>query len=427
VTLTGLVSAATTLGGGASAGKLDPAFGLAHRFTVEVAGLRLGSWQSCSGLRVDFKPTEAKAGGRYSSTSYLAGEVSFPKVVLKRAVDAASAGTLQRWLTDTARAWTAGRSVGGTAATITLYDSYGKAVIAWNLVNARPGAWSGPDLDAMSSKVGIETLELVHEGFTVTTGGTVEQPPSGVASPQALTLTGEVDRMVVTFPLPPTEIAVMKGQRSDNNVPIVAVGGLPASTGEGLVVNNVGNTPNVTTYGLNNLILDGAEVTKKAVDVLTWWATAQPVGSNADPTLPPLQLSWGSGFDRVGVVLQSLTASYTRFAPDGRPIRAKVGLKLEATKPLETAPPAPPPTPPPRPGSTNPTSGGRPGRSRHLVLAAETLAALAVERYDDPARWRAIAAANDVDDPLRVTPGTSLYLPAPDEPGTPPRGEVTAP
>jgi nucleoid-associated protein YgaU len=138
-------------------------------------------------------------------------------------------------------------------------------------------------------------------------------------------------------------------------------------------------------------------------------------------------LSWGAGFDRVAVVLQSLTASYTRFSPDGRPTRAKVGLKLEATKPLESAPPAPPAPTPSRPGSANPTSGGRPGRSSHLVLASDTLAGLATERYDDAARGRDIASANGLEDPLRITPGTSLYLPAPDEHGPPRDGVVDAP
>ena len=54
--------------------------------------------------------------------------------------------------------------------TIVLYDSNKEVVLIWTLRNARPSAWTGPDLDATNSKVATETLELTHEGFDVVSG-----------------------------------------------------------------------------------------------------------------------------------------------------------------------------------------------------------------------------------------------------------------
>ena len=39
--------------------------------------------------------------------------------------------------------------------------------IRWNVKNAWPTKWTGPNLDAGGSEASIETLELVHEGIEV--------------------------------------------------------------------------------------------------------------------------------------------------------------------------------------------------------------------------------------------------------------------
>jgi nucleoid-associated protein YgaU len=63
----------------------------------------------------------------------------------------------------------------------------------------------------------------------------------------------------------------------------------------------------------------------------------------------------------------------------------------------------------------NPTSGTLTARREHTVVAGDSLASIAWREYGDPAVWRAVATANDVDDPLRLRAGTVLVLPAPEE------------
>ena len=64
---------------------------------------------------------------------------------------------------------------------------------------------------------------------------------------------------------------------------------------------------------------------------------------------------------------------------------------------------------------TNPTSAGLPGRKAHTVTDGDSLARIATDRYGSPGRWRDIAAANGIDDPLRIRSGDRVYLPNPEE------------
>jgi phage tail-like protein len=418
MTVAAIGSAVSSAARTSPAQQFDPAYALAYRFTVQIEGVQIGRWQSCSGLKIDFKPTEVKAGGRYDSMRYLAGEVSYPRVVLKRAIVASQSASLQAWLADTARAWVNGETPAGSTATITLYDSYGAAVMTWALANARPCAWSGPDLDANVSRVAIETLELVHEGFVVAAGDATQSGSS--ASQSQLSLGSESAKVV--FPYPPTDIQVQRTQQptASFDKSLLSVDNQPSeSAGQQLALTR--NKSNVTSYFLNNLVIEG-DGTRASVELLTSWATriaTKKSGSaKQSPVLPGLTLSWGDGFSGVPVRLMSLSASYTRFSPTGKPIRAKVNLKLderEVTPPPTAMPTSSPPPLPPRPGSRNPDSGGIPGRASHVLGPSESLHAVAQQTYGSARRWRDIAAANGIEDPLRVQPGTVLFLPAESE------------
>jgi nucleoid-associated protein YgaU len=47
----------------------------------------------------------------------------------------------------------------------------------------------------------------------------------------------------------------------------------------------------------------------------------------------------------------------------------------------------------------------------HVMTAGETLPGLAAKFYDDPQKWRPIAIANGLDDPLAVFAGQELLIP----------------
>ncbi len=119
---------------------------------------------------------------------------------------------------------------------------------------------------------------------------------------------------------------------------------------------------------------------------------------------PWVRLEWGrSRTTAFLAVVTRVDATYTRFAHDGAPLRATCSVTLEEVG-----------------GSTprqNPTSGGDGPVGTHRVVAGDTLPGLAWRAYGDPTRWRAIARANDLDDPAGVAPGTLLVLPVLEERG----------
>ncbi|MBK8077634.1 MAG: LysM peptidoglycan-binding domain-containing protein [Kineosporiaceae bacterium] len=114
---------------------------------------------------------------------------------------------------------------------------------------------------------------------------------------------------------------------------------------------------------------------------------------------PVVILRWGTVASFVAFVT-SVQAKYTLFRADGTPIRATCSVTLEEM--------------PGEPSRQNPTSGGLATASRHTVVDGESLASIAWQEYGDPALWRPLARANDIDDPLRVRPGRTLLLPAVD-------------
>ncbi|MFG2794555.1 hypothetical protein [Streptomyces sp. NPDC048419] len=167
----------------------------------------------------------------------------------------------------------------------------------------------------------------------------------------------------------------------------------------------------LATISISKICLVGAD-TKNRCDRLLGWASP-PSGIKEKilelyemrVELPVLTFQWGPPM--VGffyqVVLTRCDVSYTRFGEDGEPSRADVSLTMREQPSLVGSLP------------TNPTSGGLAGRTAHEMCEGENLVNIAAQRLGHPGRWRDLAEANGLDDPLRLRPGTSVYVPNPQE------------
>jgi nucleoid-associated protein YgaU len=141
--------------------------------------------------------------------------------------------------------------------------------------------------------------------------------------------------------------------------------------------------------------------TSKLLDLLK----SNPNLPGADPARnsgrPPwVQFQWGK-LQSFKAIVEKLQLKFTYFASDGTPLRAKCDLSLkqwkdEAEYPLQ-----------------NPTSSTPSLHTVHTLLPGETLDRVAAMYYQDATRWRVIAEANGIIDPLEIPPGTALVLPEP--------------
>jgi nucleoid-associated protein YgaU len=156
-----------------------------------------------------------------------------------------------------------------------------------------------------------------------------------------------------------------------------------------------------TTISINNLLFSGTGTVTDCAQLLDWSIPSIPAGGAQNTQMPTLTFTWGTL--RYKVNLTTVKVTYIRFTSAGTPIRATADLGFQSA--LD------PPT------STNPTSGGILGRRGHMVVAGENLQHIATANYGGPAAWRALAAANGIEDPLAVQPGMVIYLPAPAELG----------
>lgn len=146
-------------------------------------------------------------------------------------------------------------------------------------------------------------------------------------------------------------------------------------------------------------VQDGSVV--KIVDQL--FSCCVPTGSSgsSNKAAPPwTQFRWGALTGFMGYI-GSVSVKYTLFTSAGLPVRATATVTLEEISG--------------EPAGQNPTSGALAPRRVHNVIHGDTLAGLAYREYGQASLWRAVAAANNIDNPMRLPPGTAIFLPAAEE------------
>ncbi len=97
-------------------------------------------------------------------------------------------------------------------------------------------------------------------------------------------------------------------------------------------------------------------------------------------------------------MLERVSGRFTVFLADGTPVRATLSVSLKEYVDLEDA------------SRGNPLESADHDKT-HSVKRGDSLSSLAAAEYGDPAQWRMIAAANGIDNPRLLTPGTVLKLP----------------
>ncbi|MDB5812218.1 MAG: hypothetical protein JWN94_4340 [Betaproteobacteria bacterium] len=98
-------------------------------------------------------------------------------------------------------------------------------------------------------------------------------------------------------------------------------------------------------------------------------------------------------------VIESIKQKFTFFSSEGVPLRATLSLSLREYKTLDE--------------QLSQLNLSSPDRTHsHFTREGDTLQRLAARYYARPGEWRAIAEANQVDDPRRLAPGQLMTVPS---------------
>jgi phage tail-like protein len=139
-------------------GKRNDPYGQ-FNFHVEIDGVTVAGFSEVSGLTTDTNMIEYREGSEPVGTvRKLPGLMKYNNIVLKRG-----------WTADK-KLWVwrkkviDGKTQRTTGAIILLNEARTPA-LRWNFREGWPSKWEGPALNAKTSEVAIETLEITHEGL----------------------------------------------------------------------------------------------------------------------------------------------------------------------------------------------------------------------------------------------------------------------
>jgi phage tail-like protein len=133
----------------------DPLRGF--RFLVEIDAIASGGFARVKGLAREVKYESYREGGVVEYEHKLVTQVSFPTVVLERGL---ALDDLWKWALAVADGDVTRKTI-----RIRLQNEANEKAWAWQIEHALPVKWSSSDLDAQTSPVVMESLELAHHGL----------------------------------------------------------------------------------------------------------------------------------------------------------------------------------------------------------------------------------------------------------------------
>jgi phage tail-like protein len=140
--------------------QIDPL--LSGKFWIEIQGIVEATFTECSGLSVETEMMEYAEGGLNEYVHKLPVRAKYSNITLKRGFVGSDVmwawylkaiqGRIEPWDVSIVFSQNTGASPG-------------KEIGRWNLHQAYPVKWHGPELRADGSSVMVESLELAHRGW----------------------------------------------------------------------------------------------------------------------------------------------------------------------------------------------------------------------------------------------------------------------
>jgi len=148
-----------------------------YKYGLEIGGILVAGFTSCSGLEVSRETVEVAEGGINDHVHVLPGALEHGHITFERGMTFTS--FLWEWIhwgmTDT--------DVLRLPVVIIRFDVSGLPVKIWPILDAYPVKWAGNQLQSGSRDAAIETLEIAFGGRRPGGGGVQRSPAEGSAQP----------------------------------------------------------------------------------------------------------------------------------------------------------------------------------------------------------------------------------------------------
>jgi phage tail-like protein len=132
-----------------------------YNFLVECGGILRAGFSECTGLASETDPMDYREGNEDITVRKLPGLKKFGNITLKRGV-AVGQQDFFEW-----RKSAMDGDIDRRDISIILQDEKRTEQVRYNLTNAWPLKWTGPEFKASANEIAIETLEVVHEGVSI--------------------------------------------------------------------------------------------------------------------------------------------------------------------------------------------------------------------------------------------------------------------
>ncbi|MBM3941664.1 MAG: phage tail protein [SAR202 cluster bacterium] len=132
----------------------------ACRFAVDIDGLWVAEFKECTGLSGQVEVETYQEGGLNGYEHKLPGRITYGNLTLRSGV--ANSMDLWDWFQNMSQGVVERRDV-----SVILFAQNGGEVMRWNLTGAFPVSWQGPDFAAGATEVAVHSLELTHNGISL--------------------------------------------------------------------------------------------------------------------------------------------------------------------------------------------------------------------------------------------------------------------
>ena len=132
-------------------------------FTIDFGGSVKGAFRECTGLGSENEVVEYKASGDKGKfvMKKVPGRMKWNNITLKRGIT--NAMDMWQWRKQVEEGKVEAARKNGS---IVMYNQSNEPIARWDFVQAWPNKLTGPAANATNNEVGIEELEITHEGYT---------------------------------------------------------------------------------------------------------------------------------------------------------------------------------------------------------------------------------------------------------------------